>query len=161
MRGRPAWVPPDPWARAVRLSVAMSRLLAVISSCAALSACDRSGCGGATRTFAAAAVLDIDLPPATAATQWSESSRFTLDPGARSPRVIEIARLGRAAWPMELGYSEMGGGSGGNEYELHGAVRVRSAVFEVTCRAQSEHEVADMEWCKDAVASLRCRGRDR
>ena len=139
----------------------MLRLLAVVCICAAPSACDRSGSEVATRAFVAAGVLAIDLPPATVASQRDGASAFTLDPGVRSPREIEVVRLTPGSAPSDLRWSESEGGSGGTEYELRGAVRRCGAVFAVMCGAQTEIGRPDMDWCTEAVASIRCRGQAR
>ena len=128
-------------------------------ACAALVGCGRGGDGAVApaRVLVAAGTLAIDLPAGAEAAHRAGASAFTLDPATRSPRAIEVVRLAADAAPAEMRWSESDGGSGGTEYQLRGALRRCGAVFEVRCALQSEDGRPDMDWCRDAIASLRCR----
>jgi hypothetical protein len=131
----------------------------------ALIACALLGCdrderderAAPARVFVAAGRLAIDLPAFTEASHRSGASTFTLDPGTRSPRLLDVIELAPDAAPSDMRWSESSGGSGGTEYQLRGALRRCGALFEVRCAAQTEDRRPDMDWCRDAIASLRCR----
>jgi hypothetical protein len=136
----------------------MAMIRIALTACAALLGCDRGEVGKApARVFVAAGQLAIDLPPAAEAWHRQGASAFALDPGRRSPRQIDVVQLAPEAAPSDMRWSESDGGSGGTEYELRGALRRCGAVFEVRCAAQAEDGRPDMDWCRDAIASLRCR----
>ncbi len=140
--------------RAARL---MGMIRIALVACALLGCVRDEGAAAPARVFVAAGRLAIDLPAAAEASHRDGASAFTLDPGTRSPREIEVVELAADAAPSDMRWSESEGGSGGAEYELRGALRRCGAVFEVRCAAQSEDGRPDMDWCRDAIASLRCR----
>jgi hypothetical protein len=134
----------------------LRRLLALAPVLAAALACEPRSVEP-TRAFAAPGAMEIDLPAAAVAEHGPGASTFTLDPAARAPRWIEIAArdLGTPAAALRL--EERSGGSGGTEFELRGALRRCGAVVEVTCAEQTEMGRPSFDWCRRALASLRCR----
>ena len=135
----------------------MLRIVAVIVTAAALSCEARPGAGEARRAFAAGGSMAIDLPGGTLARHAPGVSTFTLDPGVRAPRQIEIAERDPGTPQRPLRLRELPGGSGGDEFELRGALRRCGAVVEVRCSQQSEMGRPSFDWCRRALASLRCR----
>jgi hypothetical protein len=147
------------WTDRVRPAARLMGMIRIaLVACALLGCCDRDdGSAAPARVFVAAGRLAIDLPAVTEASHRDAASAFTLDPGTRSPRLIDVIELAPGATPSDMRWSESEGGSGGTEYHLRGALRRCGAVFEIRCSAQTEDGRPDMDWCRDAIASLRCR----